>query len=228
MKKILIIEDDKSISDGIKLNLETENYKVLTEYDGEDGFNSAEKKTPDLILLDINLPGMNGFDVCRNLRMKKNNTPIIMLSVKSDEADKILGLELGADDYVTKPFSMKELLARIKAILRRRQTLTENIETLTFGNVSIDFVKMKAMKNKKEVHLSLKEYEILKFLAANEDRVISRSELLDKVWGYDVFPTTRTVDNFILMLRKKLEENPAIPKHIFTIHSAGYKFVKYK
>lgn len=228
MKKILIIEDDKSISDGIKLNLETENYKVLTEYDGKDGFNAAEKKTPDLILLDINLPGMNGFDVCRNLRMKKNNTPIIMLSVKSDEADKILGLELGADDYVTKPFSMKELLARIKAILRRRQTLTENIDTLTFGNVSIDFVKMKAMKNKKEVHLSLKEYEILKFLAANEDRVISRSELLDKVWGYDVFPTTRTIDNFILMLRKKLEDNPAIPKHIFTIHSAGYKFVRNK
>ena len=226
MNKILIIEDDKSISEGIKLNLEAENYKVLTEYDGEDGLKTAERKTPDLIILDINLPEMNGFDVCKNLRMNKNNTPIIMLSVKSDEADKILGLELGADDYVTKPFSIKELMSRIKAILRRRQTLTENIDTLTFGSVSVDFVKMKATKNKKEVHLSLKEYEILKFLAGNEDRVISRNELLDKVWGYDVFPTTRTVDNFILMLRKKLEDNPAVPKHIFTIHSVGYKFVR--
>lgn len=226
MKKILIIEDDLNIQIGLKDNLELEKYEVLTETDGQAGLNTAFSKSPDLIILDLMLPTKNGYDICRELRQAGKNTPILMLSVKADEADKVLGLELGADDYMTKPFSVKELLARIKAILRRRSSIEENIEVYTFSNIRIDFRKMETTKDNKNINLSLKEYEIMKFFIHNEDNVVSRDTLLDKVWGYEVFPTTRTIDNYILMLRKKLEDNPAVPKHIMTIHSVGYRFVK--
>jgi DNA-binding response OmpR family regulator len=226
MKTILIIEDDKSIQAGLKDNLEIENFKVIAESDGLKGYERAVKDKPDLILLDLNLPMKNGFEVCRDLRTNNINTPVIMLSARIEEADKVLGLELGADDYVTKPFSIRELISRIKAILRRSEVVKQQTDTFEIGSLRLDFRKMEASKGKKKIHMSLKEYEILKYFINHQDEVISRNQLLDEVWGYEVFPTTRTVDNYILMLRKKIEDNPSIPKHIFTIHSAGYKFVR--
>jgi DNA-binding response OmpR family regulator len=226
MKTILIIEDDKSIQAGLKDNLEIENFKVIAESDGLKGYERAVKDKPDLILLDLNLPMKNGFEVCRDLRTNNINTPVIMLSARIEEADKVLGLELGADDYVTKPFSIRELISRIKAILRRSEVVKQQTDTFEIGSLRLDFRKMEASKGKKKIHMSLKEYEILKYFINHQDEVISRNQLLDEVWGYEVFPTTRTVDNYILMLRKKIEDNPSVPKHIFTIHSAGYKFVR--
>lgn len=226
MNKILIIEDDKSILTGIKDNLEIEGYKIISEMDGEKGFQTALKQKPDLILLDVMLPSKNGFDVCRELRQTNFNTPIIMLTAKAEEADKVLGLELGADDYVTKPFSIRELLARIKAILRRRNNIEKQFTEFTFGDIKLNFKTMDAEKSGMRIELSLKEFEIMKYFIEHENEVITRNKLLDEVWGYEVFPTTRTVDNYILMLRKKIENNPTLPKHLITIHSAGYKFVK--
>ncbi len=224
--RILVIEDDASIMKGLKENLELENYTVSHESDGAKGLKAARNQKPDLILLDVMLPSMNGFDICKNLRQDNNNTPVIMLTGKSEEADKVLGLELGADDYVTKPFSVRELLARIKAILRRKNNIVSFADVYKFGDVSIDFKKMEATKGKKSVHLSIKEFEILKYFFTHEGEVVTRNDLLDNVWGYDVFPTTRTVDNFILMLRKKLENEHSFPKHLHTIPTAGYRFVK--
>ena len=225
MNKILIIEDDPAISSGLKESLALEGYKVLTEGDGERGFNSVLTWSPDLIILDLMLPTLSGLDVCKNLRTKNVNIPIIMLTSKTDEVDKILGLELGADDYVTKPFSVRELLARIKAILRRTY-IVKQFESFIFNDITIDFKKMECFKGNERVEMSLKEYEIMKHFVTHEGEVITRDSLLDEVWGYETFPTTRTVDNYILMLRKKIENNPSNPKHILTIHSAGYKFVK--
>lgn len=224
--RILVVEDDPSILKGLKENLELENYIVANESDGLKGLNASKSGKFDLILLDVMLPSMNGFDICRNLRQENNNTPIIMLTGKAEEADKVLGLELGADDYVTKPFSVRELLARIKAILRRKNNISEISEVYKYGDVTIDFKKMDAVKGKKNIHLSLKEFEILKYFFVHEGEVVTRNDLLDNVWGYDVFPTTRTVDNYILMLRKKLENDHSVPKHFHTIPTAGYKFVK--
>ncbi|MGA2668562.1 MAG: response regulator transcription factor [Ignavibacteria bacterium] len=226
MKKILIIEDDPVIIKGLEDNLKIEHYNVISEIDGAKGLNAAIKHKPDLILLDVMLPVKNGFEICKELRQGKNNTPIIMLTAKNEEADKVLGLELGADDYVTKPFSIRELIARIKAILRRREAIVEEFNSYSFADIKLDFKKMEAFKGKKKIEMSLKEYEIMKFFIKHEEEVVSRNMLLDEVWGYDVFPTTRTVDNYILMLRKKLEEDHSSPKHILTVHSVGYRFVK--
>jgi DNA-binding response OmpR family regulator len=226
MKKILIIEDDPVIIKGLEDNLKVEHYNVISETDGAKGLNAAIKQKPDLILLDVMLPVKNGFEICKEFRQDKNNTPIIMLTAKNEEADKVLGLELGADDYVTKPFSIRELMARIKAILRRREAIGEEFDRYSFSDIKFDFKKMEAFKGKKKIEMSLKEYEIMKFFIKHEEEVVSRNMLLDEVWGYEVFPTTRTVDNYILMLRKKLEEDHSNPKHILTVHSAGYRFVK--
>ena len=226
MKTILIVEDDSSIQKGLKENLELEHFKILTESDGEDGYKSAIKNKPDLIILDVMLPSKNGFDICRDIRKENINTPIIMLTGKSAESDKVLGLELGADDYITKPFSIRELIARINAILRRVNNIENEFDNYSFSDVVIDFKKMEVKTGKKDIEMSLKEFEIMKFFIKHEGKVVTRNQLLDEVWGYEVFPTTRTVDNYILMIRKKLESNPSIPKHILTIHSAGYKFVK--
>jgi two-component system alkaline phosphatase synthesis response regulator PhoP len=226
MPKILIIEDDKSILTGLKDNLEIEHYDVLTETDGEAGFQKALKEKPELLLLDVMLPSKNGFDICRDLRINNINVPIIMLTAKGEEADKVLGLELGADDYVTKPFSIRELLARVKAILRRRKDIERDFDKFSFSDINLNFKRMEASKGNKRLDLSLKEFEILKYFISHEGEVVTRDTLLDKVWGYDVFPTTRTVDNYILMLRKKIENDHSHPKHLLTFHSAGYKFVK--
>ncbi len=226
MKTILIVEDDHSILKGLKENLELEHFKILTESDGEDGYKSAIKNKPGLIILDVMLPSKNGFDICRDIRKENINTPIIMLTGKSAETDKVLGLELGADDYITKPFSIRELIARINAILRRVNNIEKEFDGYSFSDVIIDFKKMEVKKGKKDIEMSLKEFEIMKFFIKHEGEVVTRNQLLDEVWGYEVFPTTRTVDNYILMIRKKLESNPSVPKHILTMHSAGYKFVK--
>jgi DNA-binding response OmpR family regulator len=226
MRKILIIEDDPAIRTGLSESLNIEGYKVTCEESAESGLNALKFDKPDLIILDVMLPGMSGFEFCKQLRSANDNTFIIMLTAKNEEIDKILGLELGADDYVTKPFSIRELTARIKAVLKRKNDIQTEISTYLYGGITIDFKKMECMKNDKKVNLSFKEFEIMKFFIKHEEELVTRNQLLDEVWGYETFPTTRTVDNYILMLRKKLEENPSIPKHIQTIHNAGYKFVK--
>ena len=226
MKKILVVEDDPAISKGLIENLEQEHYKVVSADDGEKGYKMVKRENPDLIILDIMLPSKNGYEICKDLRDEKVATPIIMLTGKGEETDKVLGLELGADDYVTKPFSVRELLARVKAVLRRKFEAEHDIEEYSFGDVYLDFKKMEATKGKKKLDLSAKEFEIMKFFIKREGQVVSRNTLLDEVWGYDIYPTTRTVDNYILSLRKKIEEKPAKPRHLLTVHTAGYKFVK--
>jgi DNA-binding response OmpR family regulator len=226
MKQILIVEDDPSIILGLKDSLEEEHYQVVTATDGEVGYQKAKREPIDLIILDLMLPKKNGQDVCKQLRADGINTPILMLTSKSDEMDKVLGLELGADDYMTKPFSIRELHARIKALLRRHGEGKKDIDTIAFGNVDIDFKKQEASRKKQPLKLSAKEFEILKYFIVHEGEVITRDMLLDEVWGYESFPTTRTVDNYILTIRKKIEDDPSEPKHLLTVHTAGYKFVK--
>lgn len=225
LKTILVIEDDVSILRGLKDNLKFEEYEVLTAADGQEGLKLALEKSPDLILLDIMLPGISGYDVCRKVKEQKFDLPIIMLTARGKEVDKIAGLDLGADDYITKPFSTPELLARIRAILRRTQNEVSIQEKYSFGNVMMDFKQYQTFVNKEEVHLSAREYDIMKFLIAHAREVMHRNALLDEVWGYESYPTTRTVDKHIMDLRKKLEEDPSNPKHILSLRGVGYKFV---
>lgn len=229
MQKILIIEDEVSLIKGLKDNLEGEGYSVSTSQSGKEGLEKALKEDVDLVLLDIMLPEMSGFDICKKVKVKKLTLPIIMLTAKAKEADKILGLALGADDYITKPFSVNELLARIKAVLRRvqihREAKGKRLDSYEFGDVKLDFTKLEAYKNKKRLRLSKREFEILAYMIKRKGEVVSRNDLLDAVWGYEVFPTTRTVDNFIARIRKQIEEKPSKPKYIHSIRSAGYKLV---
>lgn len=226
MNRILIIEDDPAILKGLEVSLKEEHYEVLKATDGEKGYQMVKKEKFDLIILDIMLPSKNGQEICRDLRNEGFNTPILMLTAKKQETDKVLGLELGADDYVTKPFSIRELQARIHALLRRQVEFKKDIENYAFENIQIDFKKQEAMKKNKHLDLSSKEFEILKFFILHEGEVVTRDMLLDQVWGYESYPTTRTVDNYILSLRKKIEDNPSQPKHILTVHTSGYKFVR--
>jgi two-component system alkaline phosphatase synthesis response regulator PhoP len=225
-EKILIIEDEADLVKGLKLNLADEGYEVGWASDGREGLRRALEEAPDLIILDIMLPGMNGLEVCRELRQKKASIPVIMLTAKSEEVDKVVGLEIGADDYITKPFSVRELLARIKAHLRREKMEPRNVpKTFAFGDVEVDFVHFKVKRAGMEFDLTSLEVDILKYLIAHKGEVVSREALLDKVWGYDKFPTTRTIDNHILKLRKKIEEDPSRPRHIFSIYGEGYRFM---
>ena len=222
---VLIIEDDISILRGLKDNLTFEGYQVITATDGREGLNIALEKQLDLLLLDIMLPGMNGHEICRKLKKDKPDLPIIMITARGSEMDTVAGLDIGADDYISKPFSIPELLARVRAVLRRSSTENTEVETYAFGNVSLDFKKYVATVHQEKVDLSSKEYAIMKYFIEHENEVVHRHDLLEKVWGFDVTPTTRTVDNYILDLRKKLEPDPSKPKHILTIRGAGYKFV---
>lgn len=226
MKRILIVEDDPAISKGLTAALEEEHYEVVTEEDGEKGYKFAQNENIALIILDLMLPSKNGIEICTDLRKKGINTPILMLTSKKEEMDKVLGLEIGADDYVTKPFSVRELMARIKALLRRKQEIVKEIEDYAFGSIQIDFKKQVASSNSKPIDLSTTEFKILQYFIEHEGEVVTRDNLLDKVWGFDVFPTSRTVDNYILSLRKQIEDNPSKPKHLLTVPKAGYKFVK--
>ena len=225
--KILIIEDDQAILRGLKDNLEFESYQVLTAVDGKEGFDLARHEEPDLIILDLMLPKMNGYELCRQLRSEGRTTPILMLTARNEETERVRGLDLGADDYVTKPFSVPELLARVRAILRRVGTgsVASKIEILEFDDVSVDFRRFETRKGDRELKLSRKEFGVLRLLAERTGEVVTRDELLDQVWGYNQYPTTRTVDNHISSLRAKLEDDPAEPKRLITVHGVGYKLL---
>ena len=222
---ILIIEDDVSILRALMDNLTFEGYQVHTSADGQEGLKIALEKHVDLLLLDIMLPGMNGYEICRKLKKEKPDLPVIMITARGSEMDTVSGLDMGADDYISKPFSIPELLARIRARLRRSSRDHPEIETCSFGNVSLDFKKYMTTVRHEKVDLSSKEYAIMKYFIEHENEVVHRHDLLEKVWGFDVTPTTRTVDNYILELRKKLEQDPSNPTHILTIRGAGYKFI---
>ena len=224
MIKILIVEDNVDLANGLEVNLKKEGYKVFKAVTGEDGLKIVVHDCPDLMLLDVMLPGINGFDVCRELRNRSIEIPIIMLTAKSDEMDRVVGLEIGADDYITKPFGIRELLARIRVCLRRQPQQAE-ISRYRFGHVLVDFQKYTATVRNKEVSLTQKEFHLLRYLIRNRDTVLSRDRLLDEVWGYDSYPTTRTVDTHILKLRKKLEDDPANPRYLLSVYGGGYKFV---
>ncbi len=223
-KHILVVEDDLSILMGLRDNLISEGYEVSTANNGTIAINLIFEKVFDLVILDIMLPGMNGFEICKKVKTEKPLLPIIMLTARSSEMDKIAGLDYGADDYITKPFSISELLARIRAILRRAYPVKEKLEKYTFGNVTIDFKKMEIFVDGKEIQFTKKEFSILEYFIQNEGEVVHRHDLLNEVWGYNKVPTTRTVDNFILDIRKKIEKTPSNPKHIVSISGVGYKF----
>ncbi|MDI6600217.1 MAG: response regulator YycF [Thermoanaerobacteraceae bacterium] len=222
--KILVVDDEKPIVDILKYNLEKEGYKVLMAYDGEEAIRLATTQEPDLILLDIMLPKIDGFSVCKTLRQKLN-IPIVMVTAKEEEVDKVLGLELGADDYVVKPFSMRELSARIKANLRRVQMSGDpDGKTITYGDLAIDLDKYVVKKKGKQIDLTSREFDLLKFLAINKGQVFSRDTLLEKVWGYEYYGDMRTVDVTIRRLREKIEEDPSSPRYICTKRGVGYYF----
>ncbi len=226
-KEILIIEDEKGILMSLKDEFELQGYVVHTAEEGDGGLKLARERKPDLIILDIMLPVLDGYEVCRKLRMEGNTTPIIMLTVKDKEVDKVLGLGLGADDYVTKPFSFPELNARVKAIFRRTEERVKDITGYSFGNIKLDFEKYEAKKGEEKLDLTSLEFHMLKFFIQNKGKVISRDDFLDRIWGEDnVSVSYRTVDTHISNIRKKIEEDPASPKHILSIRSAGYKFVE--
>jgi DNA-binding response OmpR family regulator len=227
MAHILIIEDEPAMQLGLKDNLELEGYRVDLASDGEAGLSKIKGGVYDLILLDVMLPKASGFDVCKNARAAGIRTPIVLLTARGEEFDKVLGLELGADDYITKPFGVRELLARIKAILRRSQTAQNGDfgESVTIGRITVNFSSFVAKQGDAEVKLSHKEVEILAHLYKHRNAVVSRYDLLENVWGYEEQITTRTVDNFIARLRQKVEVNPNSPRIILTVHGSGYKMV---
>jgi len=225
MTRILVVEDDTSILRGLVDNLEYESYEVITATDGEAGYRLIQEKEPDLVILDLMLPKLSGYELCRKVRDEGVNTPILMLTARGEEADQVLGLDLGADDYVTKPFSIRELLARIRAILRRSQPSYTMPDELCVDDVVVNFLRYEARKGDKELKLTRKEYSVLQALAMRAGEAVTRDELLNEVWGYDSYPTTRTVDNHIASLRAKLEDDPSQPRHLLTIHGVGYKWV---
>ena len=224
-KHILLVEDDESILFGLQDILEGEGYQISTASNGIDGLKLAAEKSIDLLVLDIMLPGMNGLEICKRIKKEKLTLPIVMLTAKSSEMDKISGLDYGADDYITKPFSLSELLARIRAILRRAYPEENILKNYTFGNVNLDFIKMEAFVNDKAVKFTRKEFAILAYFINREGEVVHRHDLLNNIWGYDKIPTTRTVDTFILEIRKKIEKIPSTPTHIISISGVGYRFI---
>jgi DNA-binding response OmpR family regulator len=222
--RILIVEDDPSIRLGLKRSLEFEGFSVELARDGEEAIQRAFDKKPDLIVLDIMLPRVNGFEVCRTVRKYDSALPILILSAKGDEGDKVLGLELGADDYIVKPFSIRELTARIKAALRRRRAMEGEVDMFEEDTLAIDFGGQTLLVSGEARELSTREFKLLRFLIQNRGRVLSRDQILNKVWGYDYDGTPRTIDNFINKLRQKLGDDPTDPKWIQTVRGSGYKF----
>jgi DNA-binding response OmpR family regulator len=225
MKRILVIEDEPQMLLGLRDNLELEGYDVQTAADGDEGLAKAGTFTPDLVILDVMLPKKNGFDVCRELRARANTTPIVMLTARSAETDKVLGLELGADDYVTKPFSITELLARVRAVLRRTGAQKTTADLVHIGDMEIDFKLHQARRGNTRIEFTAREFDLLRYFVLHTGQVVTREQILNEVWGYEEFPTTRTIDNFVAKLRQKIERSPHAPEHILTIHGSGYKFV---
>jgi DNA-binding response OmpR family regulator len=219
----LVIDDDESLRDTVVLLLEREGFRVLTAGDGNTGYNLAITGRPDLLLVDLRLPGMSGVDICRQFRANGAQTPIIVLSAVGEEIDKVLLLEIGADDYVVKPFGARELLARVRAVLRR--TTPEAAKQVQFGDVQIDMERRVVQRGEHELRLTPAEYNLLTYFLAHPDRPLTRDTLLNAVWGYESFPNTRTVDAHVLKLRQKLERDPAMPRHFLTLHGVGYRFL---
>ncbi len=225
MKKILIVEDERDMVTGLKFNLEARDYAVITAYDGETGCQMALAEKPDLVILDLMLPGLNGYEVCKILKKEMPDLPIIMLTAKSQESEIVTGLELGADDYITKPFSVLELIARIGSLFRRVNPDPGAHEAHRFGDLVINFRKHYATKKGKPLKLTPREYEMLRHFIERQGEIITREELLNQIWGYDSIPDTRTVDAHIVKLRRKIEDNPGNPKLLVTVHGIGYKFL---
>lgn len=227
MAKILVVEDEEHMLMGLRDNLEFEGYEVEIAGDGEEGLSKILKHNFDLIILDVMLPKISGFDICKKVRQQSIETPIIFLTAKSEEIDKVIGLESGGDDYMTKPFSLRELLARVKAVLRRTQNTGSKEDNckISIGRLEVDFEKYTALVDGVETKMSAKEYEILHFLWKRKNGTVSRETLLDNIWGFDYQPTNRTIDNFILKLRQKIEDNPNQPSIILTLHGIGYKLI---
>jgi DNA-binding response OmpR family regulator len=223
MQKILVIEDEKEMARGLKDILEFEGYEVMTAALGQEGLQAMSRREPDCVILDLMLPDISGYDVCEQIRQKKWNTPILMLTAKAQEYDKIRGFKVGADDYLTKPFSVGELLARVMALLRRRGQYAPEVEMVQVGSNIVDVRHFIIRRGNKEYSLSHYEVELFKLLYARANQPVTRDEILDKVWGTEKFPTNRTVDNFIVKLRKKIEDDYRNPRHILTIYGVGYK-----
>ena len=229
-EKVLVVEDEKVLQETLAYNLKNQGYQVETSGDGKTAIELAKSFHPDVIILDIMLPGIDGFEVCRILR-KEMTTPILMLTARDDEIDRIVGLEVGADDYLTKPFSMRELMARIKAILRRVRLIREELDNdgttpqlLNFGNMVINLTRREVLLDTKSLALKPKEYELLVFMAQHKGQVLSREHILERVWGWDFIGDSRTVDVHVRWLREKIESEPASPKRIITVRGAGYRF----
>ncbi len=225
MDKILVIEDDFKVQRALQRLFEPEGFAVRVTADGQSGIEAFRAESPALVILDLNLPKLTGRDVCQGIRKIDSFAPILILSAVSDVLDKVLLLELGADDYVTKPFSPRELLARVRVALRRKAVPIPRVESYSFADVTVQFKKMEVAKGGVPIQFTAQEFKVLKFMVENPERVISREELLNEVWGYHSYPTTRTVDNHILKLRQKLEHDPANPVHFRTLHGTGYMFV---
>jgi len=223
--RVLVVEDDAAILRGLTDNLEAESYVVLTARDGETGYAILEQEEPDLVILDLMLPKLSGYEICQRARSNGMTVPILMLTAKGTESDRVLGLDLGADDYVTKPFSVRELLARVRALLRRGQSADTGPDELEFDDVVVDFKSFEARKGGEVIKLTRKEFATLRFLAGRRGDVVRRDELLREVWNYKRFPTTRTVDNHVASLRSKIEKDPSDPRHLLTVHGVGYKLV---
>lgn len=225
MPVILIVEDEYAMRVGLEDAFKHSGYDVRSAPDGETALKLVDEHKPDLVILDVMLPGVDGFEVCKRLRTKGFLRPILMLTARSQEIDKVVGLELGADDYVTKPFNDRELLARVKALLRRASQNAPEFEVHRFGSVVLDFTHFTARKDNQPLQLTSTEFSLLQYLISQKGNVVTREDLLNKVWGYEFFPQSRTVDNHILRLRQKLEDDPNHPRHILTIHGRGYRFV---
>jgi DNA-binding response OmpR family regulator len=223
--RILIVEDEPAMVQGLRDNFEYEGYEVLSAADGAEGLELALRENPDLVVLDVMMPKMSGLDVCKQLKAKKPAMPIIMLTARGQEIDKVVGLELGADDYVTKPFSIRELMARVKAVLRRVSPQSMSAEVYRFSDVEVNVRSNEVLRSGRPVELSAKEFALLAYFVAHPAETLSRDRLLDAVWGYENYPNTRTVDAHIVHLRQKLEPNPLEPRFILTVHGSGYKFV---
>lgn len=225
-EKILIIEDEPDLIKGLRLNLSDEGFNIDWAVNGAEGLRKAIEEAPDLIILDIMLPEMDGLEICRKLRQKDINIPVIMLTAKGEEIDKVVGLEIGADDYITKPFSIRELIARIKARLRHSGTEKRVVpELFSFDDVEINFARFKVKRKGLEMDLTSLETDILKYFVMHRGEVVSRNDMLDKIWGYERYPTTRTIDNHILKLRKKIEGDPSHPRYIISVYGGGYRFI---
>lgn len=228
-KRVLIVDDEKAIVDILEFNLQRDGYEALKAYDGPEGLRMAREENPDLVLLDVMLPGMDGFTVCRTLRAEGNDVPIVMITAREEETDKVFGLEIGADDYVTKPFSMRELLARVKANMRRTAPPapeTESGDVIRMRDLVIDMDRHTVSKNGKDLDLTQREYELVRFLAQNPGKVLSRQELMSQVWQYEYFGDLRAVDVAVRRLREKLEDNPAEPAYVRTRRGVGYYFAE--